>query len=227
VKRNSQCIGVAEASDPLGPFVDTRAEPIVCQAKIGGSIDANAFRDADGKMYLYYKSDGNRVRARTAIWGQQLAPDGLSVLGEPVELIRDDKSWEQRLVEAPTMVRSPSGYQLFFSAAYFGWNDNQERSPYGMGYATCSSPVGPCTKAPDNPFLHSFNEREAGCISGPGHQSIFTVGQRTFISFHAWEASAACRKAGDRRLLYVAPIFWKDGKPLLGPSLRDRGTPAQ
>ena len=45
------------------------------------------------------------------------------------------KPWEQKLVEAPTMVRSPTGYELFFSAAFFGWNDNQERSPYGMGYA--------------------------------------------------------------------------------------------
>src|SRR3954466_11189068 len=90
-KRNTQCIGVAQAIDPLGPFIDTRSEPIVCQAELGGSIDADAFGDGDGKLYLYFKNEGNGVGQHTAIWGQQLASDGLSVLGKPVELIRDDK----------------------------------------------------------------------------------------------------------------------------------------
>jgi beta-xylosidase len=220
VKRNAQCVGVAVATDPLGPFVDDRPEPIVCQTEIGGTIDADAFKDADGKIYLYFKSDGNRVGKHTAIWGQQLSPDGLSVVGQPVELIHDDKPWEQRLVEAPTMVHSPAGYELFFSAAFFGWNGNQDQSPYGMGYASCQGPLGPCQKSPDNPILHSFYDREAGCLSGPGHQSIFTVGQRSFMSFHAWAANSGCRKADDRRYLYIAPIFWKDGKPQVAPSLR-------
>jgi beta-xylosidase len=220
VKKNAQCIGVAVADDPLGPFADSRAEPIVCQTELGGSIDADAFRDADGKLYLYFKSDGNRVGKHTAIWGQQLAPDGLSVVGQPQELIHDDQPWEQRLVEAPTMVHSPIGYELFFSAAYFGWNSDQDRSPYGMGYASCAGPLGPCKKSSDNPILHSFYDRQSGCLSGPGHQSIFTVGTHTLMSFHAWEASSGCRKVDDNRYLYVAPIFWKDGKPRIGVSLR-------
>lgn len=222
VKRNAQCIGVATASDPLGPFVDNRAEPIVCQTDLGGSIDADAFKDADGKLYLYFKNDGNRVGKHSSIWGQQLSSDGLSTIGTPQELIHDDKAWEQKLVEAPSMVHAPVGYELFFSAAYFGWNADQERSPYGIGYASCSGPLGPCSKSNDNPILHSFYDRDAGCLSGPGHQSIFTVGNRSFISFHAWEASGGCRKVDDRRYLYIAPIFWKDGKPQIGPSLREQ-----
>ena len=220
VKRKSQCIGVAVASDPLGPFVDDRSDPIVCQTDLGGSIDADAFRDADGKLYLYFKSDGNRIGKHTAIWGQQLSADGLSVIGAPQELIKDDKGWEQRLVEAPTMVHSPIGYELFFSAAYFGWNPNQQQSPYGMGYAKCSGPLGPCAKSQDNPILHSFSDRSAGCLSGPGHQSVFTVGARSFLSFHAWAATSSCTRDRDSRYLYVAPIFWKDGKPQIGESLR-------
>jgi beta-xylosidase len=218
--KSSQCIGVAVASDPLGPFVDSNPQPIVCHVALGGSIDADAFRDADGKPYLYFKNDGNRVGQHTAIWGQALAPDGLSVIGQPVELIHDDKPWEQRLVEAPTMIHSPLGYELFFSAAFFGWNDDQRLSPYSMGYASCAGLLGPCTKSPDNPILHSFNDRESGCLSGPGHQSIFEVGTRSFMSFHAWEANSGCRKVDDRRYLYIAPIFWRDGKPQISPSLR-------
>ena len=219
--KNAQCIGVAVASDPLGPFVDSNPQPMVCQTELGGSIDADAFRDADGKLYLYFKNDGNRVHARTSLWGQPLAPDGLSVTGQPVELVKDDQGWEERVVEAPTMVRSPSGYELFFSGGFFGWNIGEGGlSPYAMGYASCSGPLGPCAPARENPILHSFYDRQSGCLSGPGHQSIFTVGQRSFVSFHAWEASSGCRKVDDRRYLYVAPLFWKDGKPQIGPSLR-------
>ena len=219
-KRDMQCLGLAIASNPLGPFVDTRAEPLVCQTELGGTIDANVLSDSDGRHYLYYKNDGNRVGKSSAIWGQELSADGLSVVGQPVALIRDDKAWEQKLVEAPTMVRAPTGYQLFFSAAYFGWNDDEKISPYGMGYANCTGPLGPCTKSPDNPILHSYSHRVAGCLSGPGHQSIFKVGDKTLMSFHAWAATSGCRKADDKRYLYIAPIFWKDGKPQIAPSLR-------
>ena len=121
-----------------------RAEPIVCQTELGGSIDANAFRDADGKLYLYFKNDGNRVHARTSLWGQPLASDGLSVTGQPTELVKDNQGWEERVVEAPTMVRSPAGYELFFSGGFFGWNPEEGGlSPYAMGYASCSSAARP------------------------------------------------------------------------------------
>ncbi|MFL6720259.1 MAG: glycoside hydrolase family 43 protein [Sphingomonas sp.] len=222
-RRDVQCIGVAVASDPLGPFVDSSTGPIVCQTRLGGSIDPDAFKDGDGKLYLYFKNDGNRVHQRTSLWGQPLSPDGLSVTGEPVELLKDNQAWEDRVVEAPTMVRLPAGYELFFSGGFFGWNPEEGGlSPYAMGYAGCAGPLGPCTPAPENPLLHSFRERDAGCLSGPGHQSIFSVGDRALISFHAWAADSSCRKAGDKRELYIAPLFWKDGKPVLGPSLRER-----
>lgn len=221
-KLDRQCIGVATASSASGPFRDPSATPLICQTELGGTIDANPFRDSDGKLFVYFKNDGNRVGKVSQIWGQRLSDDGMSVIGQPVALVRDTKAWEQKLVEAPTMVIAPTGYQLFFSGGYFGWNDDQRISPYAMGYATCSTPLGPCTPSRDNPILNSFNDRKAGCISGPGHQSIFTVGQRSFIAFHGWSATKGCRKAEDKRFLYVAPISWKDGKPVIGVSLRPR-----
>ena len=221
-RENMQCVGVAVAADPKGPFVDSATGPLVCQTSLGGTIDASPFKDADGSLYLYFKNDGNRVHARTALYGQRLAPDGMSVTGQPQELLKDNERWEDRVIEAPTMVKSPTGYDLFYSGGFFGWNPEEGGlSPYAMGYATCSSPLGPCTPSKSNPLLHSFNDKDAGCISGPGHQSIFTAAGRTFMSFHAWAATAACRKAPeDARYLYVAPLFWKDGVPTLGPSLR-------
>src|SRR4029079_5513814 len=67
-KRNMQCIGIAERRERLAPSVDGRAAPIVCQTTLGGSIDADPFRDGDGKLYLYFKNDGNRVHARPSLW---------------------------------------------------------------------------------------------------------------------------------------------------------------
>jgi beta-xylosidase len=221
----TQCVGVAIAADPRGPFRDPSGAPLVCQTDQGGTIDANPFRDADGKLYLYYKSDGNAVGKTTYIWGQRLTDDGLKITGDAVPLIKDDQKWEWKLVEAPQMVKAPSNYQLFYSAAFFGWDATERLSNYATGYANCTGPLGPCTDAPDNPLLHSFNEREAGCLSGPGHPSIFRVGTRTFMAFHAWAATSGCRKAKDERYLYVAPLFWQGDKPTLGPSMRERKQP--
>jgi beta-xylosidase len=220
-KHDAQCIGLAIADDPRGPFRDASAEPFVCQPKLGGTIDANVLKDTDGKLYIYYKNDGNRVKQRTALWGQRLSDDGRATLGQPVQLITDRERWVERVIEAPTMVRGPTGYTLFYSGGFFGWNPNEGGlSPYAMGYATCTGPLGPCQAAPENPVLHSFKDKEAGCISGPGHQSVFEANGRTYISFHAWAATPRCTKLEDERYLYIAPLFWRDGKPTLGPSLR-------
>ncbi len=219
-RRKVQCLGVAAADDPKGPFRDSSTEPLVCQYDQGGTIDANPFRDSDGKLYVYYKSDGNAVGKTTYIWGQRLSDDGLKVVGEAVPLIKDDAKWEWRLVEAPAMVRSPAGHQLFYSAAFFGWDPKESLSRYATSYATCAGPLGPCQDAPENPILNSFKDREAGCLSGPGHPAIFQVGARSFMAFHAWAATSNCRKSDDKRYLYVAPLFWDNGKPKLAPSLR-------
>jgi beta-xylosidase len=221
-RRPVECLGVAVADNPRGPFRDGSVEPLVCQFDLGGTIDANPFRDSDGQLYLYYKSDGNRVGKKTAIWGQKLAADGMSVAGDAVALVEDDRDWEWKLVEAPTMVRSPAGHRLFYSAAFFGWDPKERLSRYATGYATCAGPLGPCRDAPENPILNSFNDKAAGCLSGPGHTSIFQVGARQFIAFHAWAATKGCRPAEDKRFLYVAPLSWKDGKPQIGVSLREK-----
>jgi beta-xylosidase len=220
-RTKTQCIGVAVANGPKGPFVDSSLQPLVCQPSEGGTIDANPFRDADGKLYIYYKSDGNAVGKRSIVWGQRLSDDGLQVVGQAVPLIQDDQEWEFKLVEAPAMVQSPGGYQMFYSAAYFGWDYPKERlSRYATGYATCSGPLGPCKDAPENPILHSFNDREAGCLSGPGHPAVLKVGERHFLAFHAWAARKTCRPSEPERFLYIAPLLWHGDTPKLGPSLR-------
>jgi beta-xylosidase len=218
-KTGLQCVGVAASADPRGPFTSDAAEPLVCQRDLGGTIDSSPFRDSDGKLYLYFKNDGNAVHKPVQIWVQPLAADGLSVSGEAVALLKPDAAWEGSVIEAPSMARIGDSYALFYSANDFAWPESMRLSPYGIGYATCRTPQGPCTDAPDNPLLHSFNA-SVGCLSGPGHQALFQVGPRWFIAFHAWSASPNCHPLDWKRFLYVAPLIWKDGKPAVGISLR-------
>jgi beta-xylosidase len=221
-KLDLQCIGSAVSDSLTGPFVDRAPAPLVCQAEKGGSIDASPFRDKDGKLYLYWKSDGNRIRQGTRLWGQQLAVDGQGIVGQAVDMgLTDNDPWEQHVIEAPTMVRTPDGLALFYSGGFFGWSGPEPQSPYAMNYAMCNGPLGPCHDASNAPLLHSVNEPgKAGCLSGPGHQSIFRGPGGTFIAFHAWAATRGCRKADDKRYLYVAPFGWYRGQPLIAPSLR-------
>lgn len=220
-KSDLQCIGAAVSADPRGPFLSDAAAPLVCQRELGGTIDAHPFRDADGQLYLYYKNDGNnpKVLKTAQIWAQRLVPDGLSLQGKAAPLVSADKHWEWRVVEAPTMVRHANGYKLFFSANHFGWEADQRLSNYGIGYADCRGPMGPCVDAADNPLLGS-RMGAAGCISGPGHQSIFQAGGRSFISYHAWDATSGCRKNDNRRFMYISPLVWNGGKPEVRMSIR-------
>ena len=219
-RSGKQCVGVAAASDPMGPFTSTATEPLVCQREIGGTIDPSVFRDADGQLYLYYKNDGNAVGRPTDIFGQRLAADGLSLTGDAVALLRNDRPWEAHVIESPTMTRHGTAYVMFFSANHFGWEEHQRLSPYAMGYATCRGPTGPCTDAPNNPILYSYNDRQAGCLSGPGHQALFEAGGRQFIVFHAHAATRGCRRTQLGRYMYIAPLLWPGGMPQIGVSLR-------
>ena len=214
--RDQQCIGAAVSRDPRGPFVAQGDGPLVCQHDLGGTIDANPFRDADGQLYLYYKNDGNHPSARTAtqLWGQRLSPDGLSLVGEAMPLIRNDAGWEGHLIEAPFMVRHGQSYVLFYSANDYAWQPHQRLSLYATGYATCSGPLGPCTKAPGAPMLASA--RRPLCLSGPGHPAIFEANGRQWIAFHAWATRGSCNRGGDARFLHIAPLDWQGDAPAIG-----------
>lgn len=215
-----QCTGVAQSRDPLGPFTSPAAEPLICQRELGGTIDASPFRDAGGRLYLAYKADANAVGKPTDILVQPMTADGLGLTGEPTVLLTNDAPWEAHVIESPTMVRRGETYVLFYSANHFGWERHQRLSPYAMGYATCEGPTGPCVKAAQNPILHSYTDRVAGCLSGPGHQAVFEAGGRQFIVFHAHIARGGCRNAGKGRAMYIAPLGWEGTRPVIGRSLR-------
>ncbi|MFL5358222.1 glycoside hydrolase family 43 protein [Archangium sp.] len=211
-----QCVGAATSEDPHGPFTSQASEPLVCQYELGGTIDASPFRAPDGQLYLYFKNDGNNpaFNKPTELFAQRLSPDGLGLVGDPVSLIRNDKPWEGRVVEAPAMVERGGAYVLFFSANDYAWQDAQRVSNYGSGYATCEGPLGPCTDAPGNPLLASTAQP---CLSGPGHQAVFQSGGRDFLAFHSWSATQSCRPANLGRFLHIVELSWQNGVPRIAP----------
>lgn len=177
----SQCISVAVADDPAGPFVDDSEGPFVCQADLGGTIDAFPFLDEDGTRWLIYKNDGNCCTQTTRMWGQQLSDDGLTLVGEAVDLgIANDNAWERHVIEAPTVYLRDGTYYLFYSA------NDYASDAYAVGYATSDSVTGPFTDAEANPILETADEAENAF--GPGGQAIVEDDDGDlWVLYHAWD----------------------------------------
>jgi hypothetical protein len=205
VVSGQQCVSRAWSTSPVGPFVDDSTAGLVCQADRGGSIDASPFVDADGTPWLYWKSDGTPGGEGPQLWSQPLSPDGLSLAGAPTSILGEDQPWETPVVEGPSMVRDGDRYYLFYVAG--PW----QTAGYAIGYATCASPKGPCTKAQDRPLLAS-----SGSLAGPGGPEFVVdeQGQR-WMSFHGWAASDVGYPRG-RRMLFLTPVRFDGGRPVVG-----------
>jgi beta-xylosidase len=122
-----QCISLAVSLLPQGPFVDTSDRPFICQLERGGSIDPSPFVDADGAVWLTWKSEGTLAGEPTRVWAQRLSADGRALQGQPSELVHTDQPWELPLVEGPSLSRVGGRYVL----AYAG--NRWETSGYAIG----------------------------------------------------------------------------------------------
>jgi beta-xylosidase len=206
-----QCVGRAVADAPGGPFVDRWPAPLVCQRIEGGSIDPSPFRDDDGTLYLYWKNDGNAVGHATHIWAQQLSDDGTRLTGPRRRIETNDAGWEGGVVEGPVMWRHDGRYYLFYSG------NDYASDYYAVGYATCTTPLGPCRDASENPIL-----KGACRAAGPGHNSLIDVDGETWIVYHAWLPD----HPGDKRVLWIDRLDWRDGKPVVrGPTCVEQPVP--
>ncbi len=167
---------MATADQPEGPFTDESSSPLECQPSLGGSLDPSPFIDTDGKVYLEWKSNGGTGPA--TIWSEQLDPagTGFAANATPAQLLQPDQAWEAGVVEAPDLVTSGGRYFLFYSG------NNWDSANYAVGVATCTGPLGPCTKPLSQPILASSQSAE-----GPGGESVFTDTSGSYwIAFHAW-----------------------------------------
>ncbi|MCA9772230.1 MAG: family 43 glycosylhydrolase, partial [Myxococcales bacterium] len=164
-----QCVGTAFGATPYDAFTASPT-PIVCPgfgglpaaSTDGGAIDASPFIDQDGTAYLLWKNDGNNSSGcglcQTKLWIAPLSSDGTALDGPPTELIAYGGGWETPLIENPVMYYHEGLYYLFYSAN--GWDTPN----YAEGYATCTTPTGPCAKQTTTaPWMASY-----GDYAGPG-----------------------------------------------------------
>lgn len=221
------CVGVATARRPAGPFTDRgiltrlrqhRAEPVGCGDASGQSnIDPSAFVDRDGRAYLYvstgatcaWRLAGPRCRWLPTISVLPLSADLVHSTGRRVALFTGTPhSWEQApwgpVVEGPSMVRRDNTYFLFFSGgAYTG--------RYGMGYAVGDAPTGPFTQAHSNPVLADtarvLSVGGGSLVTGPAGGSWLVYAGR----------AGSLRKP---RQLRIDRVRWRGGRPLvIGPTV--------
>jgi Glycosyl hydrolases family 43 len=193
-KGGNQCISVAVASSPLGPFVDNSLAPFECTS--GYALDPKPFVDGQGQAWLVWKNG-----VGDAIWSQPLRPDGLALMGSPAKLISADQAWEQRNVEGPSLVETDGVLRLFYSAS--AWTTAR----YAVGEAICETPAGPCRKPQDGPVLASHD-----ATAGPGGADFFTTSDgRLWATFHAYKTPNVGYPSS--RLLHVAPVHF-DGDAL-------------
>ena len=194
-----ECLSVATASEPQGPFLDASTAPLECQPALGGSIDPFPLVSADGSVVLVWKSNGGTGPA--TLWSQPLDPTGTTVRpgSTPTALLVPTQAWEGGVVEAPDLVMSGGRFLLFYSG------NNWETASYGVGVAVCTGPAGPCTKPQDGPVLSS-----GPAFAGPGGESVFTDPTGTWIAFHAWIPGAVgyphSRDLYIRRVDLTAPV---------------------
>jgi hypothetical protein len=205
---DEECISEATSLFPAGPFVDSSTGPLICQATLGGSLDPQPFIGPGGTPYLYWKSNGGdgSLSVPGYIWAARLSADGSAVIGSPVEVLTETQPWEST-VENPFMVYESGAYVLFYSAGQ--WNS----AGYGVAYAVCQGPFGPCVKPVGGPVMHSDAVR-----LGPGGESLVTDAQGNWwMAYAAWDGptSQYSYAAGEFRSLWIAPLTFSGATPVI------------
>lgn len=194
-----QCISVAASPSPAGPFTDTSSGPLLCQLTAGGSIDPDPMVTSTG-TYLVWKSDDNALGAPTHLWSQRLAADGRSLVGSPSLLLSAGAGWQRGVIEGPSMVQAQGLYYLFYGGG--AWDS----ASAGIGYAWCTSPLGPCANGSSQvPWMSTH-----GAAVGPSGPDVFVNRTGTLsLAYHAWTGAVGYQNGGVRSL-------WVDGLRLVG-----------
>lgn len=168
------CVAVADS--PLGPFKQIKISPIHEDIN---EIDAHAFKDDDGKYYLYFV----RFNEGNVIWGAKLNDDMMSINESTLtEILVPSQPWELDMAsinEGPYMLKKDGIYYLTYSGSHF------ESPMYGAGYATSTNPLGPFEKYEQNPIMQSNS-----FVPGAGHHAVATSpdGEEMFMIYHRHES---------------------------------------
>lgn len=192
----NQTIGVADAEGPLGPFT-------VRRKLFDSAIDAHLFRDDDGRLYLYVvQLPGFRITV-------QPMSSPTEPVGDPRVIIQPESDWETRaghVTEGPWMIKHDGRYYLIYSGSGANTPD------YAVGYATSDSPLGPFTRARNNPIV----QRSEG-LFGPGHGCAIRDGDGQW--WHVYHQKRTARVEWGR-FICLDPLWFDDRGLLHGRATR-------
>jgi beta-xylosidase len=176
-------LGLAAATKPEGPYHDLH----VPWLSLGDSCSsADLFIDDNGKAFLTFSRRSSREGcACSTIYGVALNRDLSGIIGEPVKMLEPTQRWELarrdsvRYNEAPRMFKISGKYYLTYCA-----NDPLS-TDCAIGYARADKPLGPWTKATENPLLSNRSDRG---VAGLGQGSVFRSleGGERFMVYSAW-----------------------------------------
>ena len=204
-----RCIGAATASSPEGPFqaVDSFA---LCRPSQGGVIDPSVFVSGSTR-YLLWKTEGvpGNNQEPPSVYSQPLTATGLGLTGQQARIFRSEQPWEGTLVENPSMISEGTRTYLFYSG------NEWESDDYGIGWAACAGPQGPCIAPPNRPLMTSETN-----ILGPGGGSHFRDDSGIWMAFAAWtDRNRVTEDSGGQRALFLRRVQFVGGRPqITGPN---------
>lgn len=133
------------------------------------SLDAQFFRDDDGKIYSYW---GTWVHYNKGYAVGQL--DNKS-MGEMKESVNIPLSQTPEPFEAAYMLKRNGKYILMYSGA------SCHDETYNVRYSYSDSPYGPFKPGANNPVLSTNSD---GSVHGPGHHSVLKNNNDYYIVYH-------------------------------------------
>jgi arabinoxylan arabinofuranohydrolase len=163
-------VWVGTAPHPLGPWRDTNGGRPLIPATWNPTyhmIDAEAFVDDDGSLYLYWGSGWGWKNGRC--FAVKLQPDGVTFDGEPRDVT------PANYFEGPFLFKHAGRYYLTYSQG------KTTTDTYQVHYAVGDTPLGPFTEAANSPLLVTDHARN---IVSPGHHALFRHEDRTYILYH-------------------------------------------
>lgn len=159
---------------PVGPWAklhddDTPVIPNGYPREGFPSLDAQFFRDGDGKIYAYW---GTWVHYNGGYAVGLLDNETMSAMNasKNIPLTQTPEPFE-----AAYMLKKNDTYILMYSAA------SCHDETYNVRYSYSNSPYGPFTPGANNPILSTNADKS---VNGPGHHSVLKHKNDYYIVYH-------------------------------------------
>jgi len=160
-------IGVAVATNPLGPFTDI-GQPLLTAAQMTGcndhswrGLDPTAFTDTDGKAYLY---TGNNV-----LYWVTLNNDMISFSGTVSCLAQNNTaSFGPDYEEAPWFYKRNNTYYMVYASQF----------PECIRYSTSANPLGPWT------YKGQIMASQPNGVSNTIHPGVADFKGKSYFFYH-------------------------------------------